>query len=272
MLTSNKILIHHFPNLDSTQLEARRLVKNQSFLQKLEQEKQLISNQWILISANKQEKGFGQKSRKWLSSKGNIYVTYIFNISNHYIKDSIFIPYLTIQSVIKLCEENQLCNVKYKWPNDILIKEKKISGILIEKHKISEDYYTFLVAMGINVNASQSTLNNIMQKTTSFFIEKKRRYDINILIQHLSELLYENVRNFFLIDKENKKNSLYYKKNLLLKNINLKLENFAEKEKKVITINNKQFIGKIKKIGNKGQLFLFTSQGIVEIFTGNIKK
>ncbi|WP_159427683.1 biotin--[acetyl-CoA-carboxylase] ligase [Desulfonauticus submarinus] len=95
------------------------------------------------VFAYEQTKGRGQFRRKWISKKGNIYVSWLWKA----------FPWeerlISLGIGVLLCKAlNQLnVPVKIKWPNDLILKEKKVGGILVE-----ERYNCFLVGIGLNLN------------------------------------------------------------------------------------------------------------------------
>ena len=95
-----------------------------------------------VIIANSQTMGHGRYGHKWISHSGNLYASFIFKIKQ---RD----PKLSYAMGIAIAE-TLICfgmNPKIKWPNDILIDGKKISGILIEYNK-----NFVVIGLGININ------------------------------------------------------------------------------------------------------------------------
>ena len=98
----------------------------------------------LICSAKQQTQARGRRGKKWISPLGNLYFSQMFYCS----RNSIEIVYKTtvslLQTIQTLCPNT---TVKLKWPNDILINEKKLCGILIEKNK--DDAY--IIGIGINL-------------------------------------------------------------------------------------------------------------------------
>lgn len=67
--------------------------------------------------------------------------------------------------------------IDIKWPNDILVHEKKICGILIENQLRGKTIETSVVGIGLNVNQTEL----LPEKATSLAIESKQRWDLNEL-------------------------------------------------------------------------------------------
>lgn len=106
----------------------------------------------VIILAEEQSKGKGRHGRSWVSPpKGGIYMSCILRpqISPNEIPR---ITLLAAVSVAKAVREVASLEVSIKWPNDIMISNKKICGILTEM-KAQQDCVDFvIVGIGVNVN------------------------------------------------------------------------------------------------------------------------
>ena len=113
----------------------------------------LIKNNNIkptIISSEKQIKGRGTMGKKWISKKGNLFLTIFFEIKQKKInfKHFAFLNAYLFKNIISKKFSNQ---IRIKWPNDLLFKKKKICGILQET--ITSNKKNFLiVGVGINTN------------------------------------------------------------------------------------------------------------------------
>ena len=107
-----------FKNVKSTNDEAIKLIRS---------DKHLLG----LVSADMQVKGRGTMGRKWISYKGNIFISIFFKVN--FIKIKIE-NYLIINAKIiqRILHEYTKKIIKIKKPNDLLIDGKKICGILQE--------------------------------------------------------------------------------------------------------------------------------------------
>lgn len=106
------------------------------------------------ILAAAQSAGRGRYSRTWISHHGNLYVSFIFNRANFDGR----LAYMVGVAVAAAIAEYGI-NAKIKWPNDILIDDKKVSGILIE-------YSGDFVIIGIGVNITTNPTVNAAYETT----------------------------------------------------------------------------------------------------------
>ena len=102
-----------------------------------------------IILAEFQTKGKGQRGNKWISCKGNLFMSVFFGIQN---KISLNKITKINNSIVQNCLQNFTdYKVFIKKPNDILIKKQKICGILQET--VFKNKKKFLVVgIGININ------------------------------------------------------------------------------------------------------------------------
>ena len=109
-----------------------------------------------IISAEIQTKGKGQRANKWISNKGNIFISIFFQINSKFSLKKITTTNL---SILKKIISNQVTKkINIKLPNDILIGKKKVCGILQEI--IYQNNYKYLiVGIGINIISSPNILN-----------------------------------------------------------------------------------------------------------------
>ncbi len=94
----------------------------------------------FIIKADHQTAGFGKYNRKWYSLNGDIAITIAITPAC----DEKLWPMLTYVAALSVGE--LIADVTYKWPNDVMIGNKKLSGILLQKYK---DY--LLIGIGVNV-------------------------------------------------------------------------------------------------------------------------
>lgn len=127
----------HFEEIDSTNLEARRLA-----------EEGQTGPVWI--SADAQTVGKGRRGREWVSKTGNLYCTGLYL----HPEDLASAARLSFVAAIALAETlEQYIDpdlISIKWPNDVLVDGKKIAGILLESGT-SGDKLWIAIGMGVNL-------------------------------------------------------------------------------------------------------------------------
>ncbi|WP_353270260.1 biotin--[acetyl-CoA-carboxylase] ligase [Wolbachia endosymbiont (group A) of Myopa testacea] len=128
--------IHHYKEVSSTNEEALDLIERG------------ISNETIII-ADKQTEGRGRTGKSWISPEGNLYVSLIINQETDVSKltELTFVTALAVGNTLLSFMNDS--NIQYKWPNDVLVDSKKISGILLERKSNSN---WLIIGIGINVN------------------------------------------------------------------------------------------------------------------------
>ena len=117
-----------------------------------------------LIVSQSQSNGKGQYGRKWISYKGNIFLSFFYKLK----KINLSMSSLTKKNcflVKDVISNYYKKKITFKAPNDLLINKKKICGILQEKIKNSTNEY-LIVGIGLNLFKSP---NIIGYPTTNLF-------------------------------------------------------------------------------------------------------
>ena len=112
------------------------------------------NKQGIIIS-NLQTKGKGTMGKKWISQKGNFFASIFFELKKNMPKPNEF-SLINPLIIKKTLNDYSRFEVKIKWPNDLLIKSRKVCGILQEL--IRFDKKSFLI-IGIGINTLRSPNN-----------------------------------------------------------------------------------------------------------------
>ena len=119
-----------------------------------------------IIIADYQKKGRGQQGKKWLSIKGNIFMTIFFKI-----KENINIKKITILNckiIKKVLFQYIKKTITIKPPNDLLVDKKKICGIL-QEIKFNQKHKFIIIGIGINLIKNPIIKNypttNILKET-----------------------------------------------------------------------------------------------------------
>lgn len=137
----------------------------------------------ILITAAYQTEGRGQHGRRWESpANTNILITFAHPIQ------SVSHAHVSLAAGIAVCTALRAysCNALCKWPNDVLINNRKIAGILIEK-----DDANFYIGIGINIQyPAQRTTDRTSCHAEG--IEILKRELIEGIAQKLPALFSEN--------------------------------------------------------------------------------
>ena len=126
-----------------------------------------------IISSDIQTNGKGQRGKKWISKKGNLFLTIFFKINNQ-----LSIKKLTSLNlfILKKIITNQIkVKTHVKLPNDILIYKKKVCGILQEIIFKNNIKY-LIIGIGINIITSP-----IIENYPTTYLNKYSKKKINKL-------------------------------------------------------------------------------------------
>lgn len=107
-----------------------------------------ISGGCYVIQAKKQTKGRGRRGRSWISSDGNLFFSLLLEFDIKNLGALVVICALCLLQSIKQLKSG--ADVLLKWPNDVLLNGKKVSGILLEK----ADGNYMIAGIGVNVKTS----------------------------------------------------------------------------------------------------------------------
>jgi len=143
------------------------------------------------VFSSLQTKGRGTRGKKWLSYKGNLFVSIFFELKkNHppFNEFSIINPVI-IKNTLKIFCKNQSISLKY--PNDLLLNGKKFCGVLQEMITFNNKKY-LIIGIGININSSPKTLNRI--NFTNILLETQKKITLTKVIKNL----IFNYEKFFL--------------------------------------------------------------------------
>tara|TARA_B100001063_G_scaffold214130_1_gene214146 strand:+ start:24 stop:554 length:531 start_codon:yes stop_codon:yes gene_type:complete len=152
-----KFKIFKFKKVESTNNSAIRIIKNSNI-------------DYGMIIAEKQTSGRGQYGKKWISYKGNLFVSFFYRFDAYTIslKQITKINCLLVKKLLSIYYKKK---ITLKKPNDLMINKKKICGILQEKiSKLKKKY--LIVGIGINL-IKDPNLKNYPTTNLSELLNKK---------------------------------------------------------------------------------------------------
>ena len=103
-----------------------------------------------LITTVRQTSGRGRVGKKWISKKGNLFITLFFKFDKkkmNFKQFAILNAFLLKKVLSKIIPKK----IKIKWPNDLLVNQRKFCGILQEVIRFN-DYDYLIVGIGLNTN------------------------------------------------------------------------------------------------------------------------
>ena len=149
---------------------------------------------FTVVQANHQEQGKGRLGRSW-KDQGNSLLFSILLKAKIEPERAPLLSLLAGASVVLTLEHYGLTPL-VKWPNDTLVSEKKISGILTEAVSEGEDIF-YIVGIGINLNQKEFE-GELSQKATSLFLLTKKEYDkeevLTVLLSYFTPLYQDYIQ------------------------------------------------------------------------------
>lgn len=226
-------------DISSTNLYLRKLIKDKSI------------NENILVSTNYQEKGRGQRSNIWESEKNmNILISFLYvHTTNNY--DLFKFNMLISLAIYDFLSKYFKTGLKIKWPNDLMINNKKIAGVLVQN---IESNFKSIIGVGININ--QKEFKNFSPQATSFSNELNKEFNRNALILELMN----NFENYLIN---------YFQFNDLKNSYMLKIYKF--KQQTNFLNNLKEFKGEIVNFNSSGEIIIKSGDEFLSFKNGEVK-
>lgn len=165
--------IHHFQTIDSTNSKAYQLALNGA-------------GEGEVVISESQEKGRGRLGRQWFSPPSlNLYLSVILRpkIPPHQA------PLITLMAAVATADAIR----KYsgllpliKWPNDILLRDRKVAGLLNEIHSEMDRIHFVILGIGVNLNMDEKMFSKeIRAVATSIKIEMGQTVSRKAFLQSL---------------------------------------------------------------------------------------
>jgi len=145
-----------------------------------------VSNGTVIIS-EKQSGAKGRLGKSWESPLGGIWLSLVVKPNVDHSK----IPMITLATgvaVVKTLERIGIENAEIKWPNDVMINDKKVCGILTEAITKFNSIESVIIGVGIDANFNVNVLSEELQEgTTTLDIELGHRVNENEIIRFFLE-------------------------------------------------------------------------------------
>jgi BirA family biotin operon repressor/biotin-[acetyl-CoA-carboxylase] ligase len=169
---SGKWPIYLHEKLDSTNAEALRLISSGAQVP-------------LVVLAEQQTSGRGRRGRKWVSPFAeNLYYSMVWPVAGGtmQLQGLSLVVGLAVLSALRACGVDA---AGLKWPNDIVVRGRKIAGVLLELVGDLSDLCHVVVGVGVNVNMVKVD-DEIGQPWTSVVIETGSALDRNAFVRELN--------------------------------------------------------------------------------------
>ena len=177
-----KFKIFKFKKVNSTNNTAIRIIKN-------------TNHKFGMIVSDTQSNGRGQYGKKWVSYKGNLFVSFFLNLENLNIKlkQITKINCLLIKKLLSIYYKKKIV---FKKPNDLLIDKKKICGILQET-LVKLDKKFLIIGIGINLiknpNIKNYPTTNLYDLTKKKLSKSKIENELKKIFELKINKLYKSI-------------------------------------------------------------------------------
>ena len=211
----------------------------------------------FVVLAERQTAGRGRRGRNWVSPFAeNIYYSLVLPVTGG-MRQLEGLSLVVGLAVLNALREVGVSGGGLKWPNDVLVGNKKIAGILLELVGDPADVCHVVLGIGINVNMRSSSA--VDQAWTSAYLEAGRPMDRNALVMALNESLMRylkihEVSGFSALKAEWELNHLWQEREVTL------IAGLHEVVGKVLGVDQqgalRMNINGVEKIFNGGELSL----------------
>jgi BirA family biotin operon repressor/biotin-[acetyl-CoA-carboxylase] ligase len=206
--------IYYFDSIDSTQNFALKLSAK-------------VHENGSVVIAKRQSEGRGRLDRKWISPLGGIWLSILLKPKIE-ISQASFFPIVAAVALAVSIEKVLNLKPKVKWPNDLTINDKKVSGILIDGSIESNKIDYIIIGVGINFRIKTDKISNLIIDTPRYhgiasLLSKNQKGDPIVLVQQflfeLEQQLYNRIRTNSLAEIRNEwiKRSSTIGKNVTIK-------------------------------------------------------
>ena len=238
--------LFHFPEIDSTNAEAKRNIAEYPH--------------GSVIYADSQSAGKGRLNRNWISPPHkNLYLSVVLketDLGYESLNSCVQVAALAIwQTLVDL----GIHQARIKWPNDVLIQDKKISGILCESLLKQGQIEALIIGIGLNILMDQNDFSELDRAATSILLELHSTLSIDEILEKLLIQLNYYYQVFKKSPQELTENWLEASE---LKN---SLVQFT-------TDQGQSIIGLMQGITPEGALIIENKDGIHSFYTGELKR
>jgi BirA family biotin operon repressor/biotin-[acetyl-CoA-carboxylase] ligase len=132
-----------------------------------------------VVVADAQTKGRGRGGRKWESPKGGLWFSIILRPDAPSLRLPL-LQFLASNAARQALEDETGLSVKLKWPNDLLLGNAKVGGILIESKSLGDRVSFAILGIGLNINQGRA---QVPSGATSLHLTSGKRYDLRLLLR-----------------------------------------------------------------------------------------
>lgn len=180
LLKTNRLgkIIHVFDELDSTQDYANDLSS-------------MGSMHGTIVIANMQKMGKGRIGRSWISPRGGLWMSIIFR-PEFSVDCVIFAQFMGAVAVAEAIMEVTKIRCTLKWPNDVLIRGKKVCGILVDVN-LQNKNKAIVMGIGLNANIVPSLVNDGLTNNSVMATSLYKEYGHDVDLIQMTKVIVDRI-------------------------------------------------------------------------------
>lgn len=176
--------IFYHESLGSTQDQAIKMANTQK-------------SNGVVVIAQKQTGGRGRAGRRWVSPKGGIWLSVIFQPEFDISVATLF-PIASSLALSKAIEKCFNISPGLKWPNDVTIKGKKIAGILVDASLESNKIESIVLGVGINFDVKTNEIEKSLKNTPNFYgVASLKKFNKDVKPVHFVQVFLQELEKIF---------------------------------------------------------------------------
>ncbi len=237
--------IHHFASLGSTNDRLKEMID---------------ATEFTCVVADEQTAGRGRRERTWHSSPGDgLYLSILLLPTT---ASSSKIPIISLMAAVAVAEtliDRGVEDVDIKWPNDALIGDRKVSGILVEALSDSSNTLRLILGVGVNLNHN-SFPPELSETATSLAIATGAA----VAVDEFRDQLLEKIARWYEIWRSDSASIIGRWR---------RLSSYARDQRVAVTLDNEKIIGVTDGLTETGALRLIVDGGEVKmILAGEVTR
>jgi BirA family biotin operon repressor/biotin-[acetyl-CoA-carboxylase] ligase len=238
-------IIHHFASLGSTNDQLKAMVAAPEF---------------SCVVADEQTAGRGRRARTWHSSPGDgLYMSVMFLPRSDASSRLPLTGLLAAVAVAETLIERGVAGVDIKWPNDVLVKERKISGVLAEAVSAGSGSLRLILGVGVNLN-HRFFPPELSESATSLAIETGEQ----VVVEEFRDRLLEKISQWYELWLSGASASIIDRWS--------RLSTYARGQQVVVTLEDEKLTGVTDSLTEAGALRLVVDGGVRTILAGEVTK
>jgi BirA family biotin operon repressor/biotin-[acetyl-CoA-carboxylase] ligase len=238
--------IHHFASLGSTNDQLKTMI---------------AAPELTCVVADEQTAGRGRRARTWYSSPGDgLYLSILLLPATDYSSKLPLTGLLAGVAVAETLIERGVAGADIKWPNDVLVNERKISGVLAESVSAGSESLRLILGVGVNLN-HRSFPPELSETATSLAIESGER----VVVEEFRDLLLEKIAQWYELWRRDESAAIIDRWS--------QLSTYARGQRIVVTLDGEKLTGVTDGLTETGALRLAVDGGEVRtILTGEVTR